>query len=96
MAYKQVDNEATRQILGTAYLVDQKRWAAAADWFLKIDLPAKTTIYDYLFRNLSNSGQIDTAKIISNHLLDRILESGKQDQYSEQLLLIRFYTSLLQ
>ena len=95
MDYKHMENEASRQILGVAYLVDQKRWAAAADWFFKIDLSAKTMIYDYLFRNLSNSGKINTAKIISDHLLDHITEGGKQDQYSEQLLLIRFYTSLL-
>jgi hypothetical protein len=95
MIYKHVETDESRQILGTAYLVDQKRWAAAADWFLKIDLSAKTASYDYLFRNLSNSGEIGTAKIISDHFLSHIIASGNQDQYDEQLQLIRFYTSLL-
>ena len=95
MDYQQMQAEASRQVLGTAYLVDQKRWAAAGDWFLKIDLSAKAAIYDYLFRNLSNSGEIGTAKIISDHFWSHIIESGNQGQYGEQLQLIQFYTSLL-
>jgi hypothetical protein len=95
MDYKCMQSEASRQVLGTAYLVDQKRWAAAADWFLKIDLSSKSASYDYLFRNLSNAGEINTAKNISDRFLSHIVESGNQNQYGEQIQLIRFYTSLL-
>jgi len=95
MAYKPVANDMSRQILGTAYLADQKRWDAAAGMFCEIDLAAKSAIYDYLFRKLSDSGRNTPAKIISNHFLNHILESGQQEQYREQILLIQFYSSLL-
>jgi len=95
MEYKNADNEAARQMLAAAYLVDKKRWDEVANWFFKIALPAKVAIFDYLFRNLSNSGRIKAAKTVSHHLLDHINHSGQQDQYAEQISLIRFYSSLL-
>lgn len=83
------------QSLALSYLVDQKRWDEAEARFLKSDLAAKVSIYDYLFRKLADSGRTETAKAVSERLIEEILQSEDISEYSDRISVIRYYLSIL-
>ena len=95
MDYKNNYDKIMRQILALSYLIDQSRWDESAARFFKSDLAAKGSVYDYFFRKLADSGKTKTAKVVSEHLIEAIIQSGKSSEYSERIPVIRYYLSLL-
>ncbi|MFP3870641.1 MAG: B12-binding domain-containing radical SAM protein [Syntrophobacteria bacterium] len=95
MTYRNNYDDTSRQALALAYLADQGRWDEAEARFLHSGLGAQTSIYDYIFRKLADSGKTDVARILSEGLIHRILASEDSSKYAEQLAVIRYYLSLL-
>lgn len=83
------------QDLAIRYLIDQKDWDVAATGFFNSDISARTSAYDYFFRKLTDYGEIETAKQISERLIEEILETWPDSEYMEQIPLIKYYLSLL-
>lgn len=88
-------DDSTRRILAISYLIDQCRWDKALKRFFTSDLAARSFIYDYFFRKLTDSGKTKMAKEISEHLLTAILQSRKIHEYEDQISIIRYYLSIL-
>ena len=95
IAYENRYEETTTRSLGIAYLMDQGQWDEAVSRFRGSDLPARSRIYDYLFRKLTESGQTDGARAVSEDLLSAIKEESNGHIYQDQVDLIRFYLSCL-
>lgn len=93
--YKNNYDEPMFQDMAIRYLIDQKNWDEAAIRFLNSDISAQTSAYDYFFRKLTDYGKIETAKQISERLIEAILETGKDSEYMEQVSLVKYYLSLL-
>jgi hypothetical protein len=93
--YKNKDDSVSLQKLAVAYLADQARWNQAASKFLESDLDACSASYDYLFRKLSGSGEVKTARTISKKFMDAILQSGEVKKYGDQIPVIQYYMSIL-
>ena len=93
--YKNNYDELMFQDLAIRYLIDQKDWGKAATGFFNSDISARASVYDYFFRKLTDYGEIKTAKQISEHLIETILETGPDSEYMEQISLIKYYLSLL-
>ena len=83
------------QKLAVAYLADQARWNQAASKFLDSDLDACSASYDYLFRKLAESGEVNIARTISKKFMDAILQSGEVGKYGDQIPVIQYYMSIL-
>jgi len=81
--------------LACAYLADQGRWDEAAASFLAGSLSSQTSIYDYLFRKFADSGKLELARSISEHLVDAIYQSKKASEYEDQISVIRYYLSII-
>jgi len=95
VAYENVMDETRHQVLALSYMVDQGRWGEVTQVFLKSTLPARITIYDYLFRRLTAAGDVDDARIISKDLLETIQDEDTP-LYKDQIGLIEFYLSCLE
>ena len=93
--YENRYDETAVRSLAIAYTADQGRWGEAISRFAESDLPARSQIYDYLFRRLTGAGRIDDARVISEDLLSAIGKDSKGLRYHDQMELIRFYLSLL-
>lgn len=93
--YKNNYEELIFQDLAIRYLIDQKDWDKAATRFFSTDISTRTSVYDYFFRKLTDYGEIETAKQISERLIEAILKTGKDPEYMEQIPLIKYYLSLL-
>ena len=96
MEYQNNYDEIKYQILALSYLVDQSMWDVVADRFLKSNLDARTSIYDYLFRKLIDAGRTEMAKRISEHLLEEIFRSEMVSEYSGQVSVIQHYLTLIE
>lgn len=81
--------------LACAYLADQERWDEAAASFLEGPLSSQILIYDYLFRKFADSGKLELARSISEHLIDAIYQSKKVSEYEDQISVIRYYLSII-
>ena len=81
--------------LACFYLADQERWDEAAASFLAGPLSSQISIYDYLFRKFANSGKLELAGSISEHLIDAIHQSKKVSEYEDQISVIRYYLSII-
>jgi len=81
--------------LACAYLADQERWDETAASFLAGPLSSQTSIYDYLFRKFADSGKLELARSISEHLVDAIYQSQKSSEYEDQISVIRYYLSII-
>jgi len=81
--------------LACAYLADQGRWNEAAAGFLASSILSQTSIYDYLFRKFADSGNLELARSISEHLIDAIHQSQKISEYEDQISVIRYYLSII-
>ena len=95
VAYENRYDETISNGLGIAYLADQGSWEEAISRFLKSNISAQSSIYEYLFRKLSEKGRVDDARAISKNLLEAIYENGKTAPYRDQIELIQFYLSCL-
>jgi len=95
VAYQNYYDKIRFSALAMGYLVDQGRWEEAYSIFFSSDLAAKTSIYEYFFRKLTDAGRVDDARAISATLLENIQESKNSIQFGEQEELIRFYLSCL-
>jgi len=93
--YKNNYDELIFQDLAIRYLIDQKDWDKAATRFFNTDISTRTSVYDYFFRKLTDYGEIETAKQISERLIEAILETEQDSEYMEQIPLIKYYLSLL-
>lgn len=93
--YENRYDETAVRSLAIAYMADQGRWGEVISRFAESDLPARSQIYDYLFRKLTGAGRIDDARVISENLLSAIGEDSKGLRYHDQMELVRFYLSLL-
>lgn len=93
--YKNNYDELMFQDLAIRYLIDQEGWDEAATRFFNSDISVKASVYDYFFRKLADCGKIETAKQISECLIEAILETGEDSEYMEQIPLIKYYLSLL-
>ncbi|MBW2606040.1 MAG: cobalamin-dependent protein [Deltaproteobacteria bacterium] len=83
------------QTLSVAYLADQGRWDEAAASFLAGPLSSQISIYDYLFRKFADSGKLELARSISEHLINAIHQSQKASEYEDQISVIRYYLSII-
>ena len=81
--------------LACAYLADQERWEEAAASFLAGPLSSQISIYDYLFRKFADSGKLELARSISEHLIDAIHQSQKVSEYEDQISVVRYYLSII-
>lgn len=81
--------------LACAYLADQGRWNEAAANFLAGSLSSQTSIYDYLFRKFADSGNLELAGSISEHLIDAIHQSKKVSEYEDQISVVKYYLSII-
>jgi radical SAM superfamily enzyme YgiQ (UPF0313 family) len=95
MAYQNYYDKTRFSALAMGYLVDQGRWEEVCSMFFSSDLAARTSIYEYFFRKLTDAGRINDARAISVTLLNDIKESKNSTQFGEQEELIRFYLSCL-
>jgi len=95
MAYQNYYDETVTSGLAVIYLADQGSWEEAVFRFLESDLAVRSSIYEYLFRKLTDAGRIDDARTISVKFLENIQESKNLTQFGEQAELIRFYLSCL-
>ncbi|MBW2614740.1 MAG: radical SAM protein [Deltaproteobacteria bacterium] len=95
MAYQNYYDETVTSGLAVAYLADQGSWGEAVFRFLESDLAVRSSIYEYLFRKLTDAGRIDDARTISENLLEAIYENGETSPYRDQIELIQFYLSCL-
>jgi radical SAM superfamily enzyme YgiQ (UPF0313 family) len=95
VAYGNIMDETRHQVLGLSYMADQGRWGEVTERFLKSTLPARITIYDYLFRKLTAAGNVDDARMISKDLLEAIPEQDIP-KYGDQIGLVKFYLSRLE
>jgi len=94
-AYQNYYDKTIFTALAMGYLVDQGRWEEVCSMFFSSDFTARTSIYEYFFRKLTDAGRIDDARAISVTLLKDIEESKDSTQFGEQEELIRFYLSCL-
>lgn len=94
-AYQNYYDETRFKTLAMGYLVDQGKWEEACPMFFSSDLAARTSIYEYFFRKLTDAGRMDDATAISVELLKDIQESKNPTQFEGQEDLIRFYLSCL-
>ena len=94
-AYQNYYDKTRFRALAMGYLVDQGRWEEVCPMFFSSDFGARTSIYEYFFRKLTDAGRIDDARAISVTLLKDIKESKNSTQFGEQEELIRFYLSCL-
>ena len=83
------------QDLAIRYLIDQEGWDEAATRFFNSHISARASVYDYFFRKLTDYGEIETAKQISERLIEAILKTGKDSEYMEQIPLVKYCLSLL-
>lgn len=95
IAYENQYDQTTVRSLAIAYMADKEQWEEVVSKFMESDLPARSQIYDYLFRKLTGAGRIDEARDISENLLSAIDEESKGHIYQDQVDLIRFYLSCL-
>ncbi len=95
MAYQNYYDETGFSALAMGFLIDQGRWEEVYSMFFSSDFAARTSIYEYFFRKLTDAGRIDDARAISVTLLKNIEESKNSTQFGEQEELIRFYLSCL-
>jgi hypothetical protein len=95
VAYENHYDETRFSALAMVYLVDQGRWEEVCSMFFSSGFAARTSIYEYFFRKLTDAGRIDDARAISVMLLKNIEESKNSTQFGEQEELIRFYLSCL-
>jgi hypothetical protein len=93
--YKNNYDELMFQDIAIRYLIDQKGWDEAATRFFNTDISAKASVYDYFLRKLADCGETETAKQISERLIEATLETGEGSEYMEQIPLIKYYLSLL-
>jgi len=89
------DDRVFRQRLAVAFLADQGRWNHAVAKFEENDLEARSSSYDYLFRKLAESGELKTAKAVSEQFMEAILQSGASDKYKDQIPVIKYYINIL-
>jgi hypothetical protein len=94
--YQNQFDQTKHQTLAISYLIDQEKWGKGTARFFESDLAAQTSIYDYMFRKLADSGKIETAKTVSEHLLGKMLESRKSAQYKDEIAVVQYYLSLLE
>ncbi|MFC1828983.1 B12-binding domain-containing radical SAM protein [Thermodesulfobacteriota bacterium] len=94
-AYQKINDDIVHQRLAMAYLIDQSRWDQAVEKFSESDLDACSSIYDYFFRKLADAGEVETAKAVSEHFMEAILQSGEKDKYGDQIPVIQYYMNLL-
>ena len=83
------------QDMAIRYLIDQKDWDEATTGFFNSNISAQASVYDYFFRKLTDCERIETAKQISEHLIEAILKTGPDSEYMEQIPLIKYYLSFL-
>ncbi|MDD2389077.1 MAG: radical SAM protein [Desulfobacterales bacterium] len=95
MAFGNRIDTRMHQHLSVAYLADQGLWSQAVKKFLACDIPAQTTIYDYLFKKLTENNRLKSAQTISEQLLKNIFQNAPQGQYDDQVRVIQHYLSLL-
>ena len=88
------DNNLSKT-LACAYLADQGSWDKAEASFLAGSLSSQTSIYDYLFRKFADSGNLELARSISEHLIDAIQQNKKASEYEDQISVIRYYLSII-
>ncbi|HDZ89644.1 MAG TPA: radical SAM protein [Deltaproteobacteria bacterium] len=93
ISYENRYDETAFQSLAIAYGADQGRWEEAMAQFRESNLPARSAIYDYLFRKLTGSGRIHEARLISQELLSSMEQYGGSG-CRDQMELIRFYMSM--
>jgi hypothetical protein len=93
--YQNKYEPAVQQTLALSYLTDQARWDEATTNFFESSLDARLAIYDYLFRRLVDAGQTVTAKLLSERLLESILQSEATSNYIDHIGVIQYYLSVL-
>lgn len=81
--------------LAVGFLADQQLWDRALERFAEIDVAAQTSIYEYLFRKLTENNRLDSARSISEQLLNGIFQSGQDAQYAQQIQVVQHYLRLL-
>lgn len=94
-AYENAYTEEGRKALSVSFLVDHGEWEKAVAAFTQATLEAQSRAYDYLFRNLADTGRVGDAKGISDHYLRSLAETGEPKRYRDQADVIRFYLSCL-
>jgi len=94
--YQNKFDETKHQSLAISYLIDQEKWDKATARFCESDLAAQRSIYDYIFRKLADSGKIEAAKVVSEHLLEKMLQSQKITRYRDEIAVVQYYLSLLE
>ena len=95
MTYQNFCDDNQFQVLALGYLIDQGGLQEALSMFFKGDLPARISVYEYLFRRLADVGRIEEARDVSNYLLENIQNSEEIDEYREQMEMIRFYLGII-
>jgi len=94
--YQNKFDETDHQSLAIGYLIDQEKWSKATERFFESDLAAQRSIYDYIFRKLVDSGKLEAAKTVSQHLLEKMLRIQKITGYGDQIAVVQYYLSLLE
>lgn len=94
--YENKFDETDHQSLAIGYLIDQEKWGKAAKRFFESDLAAQRSIYDYIFRKLVDSGKIEAAKTVSQHMLEKMLQSQNITVYGDEIAVVQYYLSLLE
>ena len=95
MAYQKIDHTTTRQRLSVGFLADQGLWQEASDRFIESPLDTCSSIYDYLFRKLTENDQPALAGAMSEKYLRVILQSPEIEKYADQIPVVQFYMNLL-
>jgi radical SAM family protein/B12 binding protein len=95
IAYDNRYDETSFRALALADLTDRGRHGDAIALFLKSDLGARSSIYPYLFRKLTEAGRPEDARTISQDFLDAIQGEGEDSPYRDQSDLVKFYLGCL-
>ena len=95
IAYDNRYDETSFRALALADLTDRGRHGDAISLFVKSDLGARSSIYPYLFRKLTEAGRPEDARTISQDFLDTIQGEGEDSPYRDQSDLVRFYLGFL-
>lgn len=86
------DNRALRT---TAYWVDRQECEKACGSFFDAPLRVKVSLYDYLFRKLTQTGRDAPARQITMDFITSLENDDPQGAYADRLPVARFFLSLL-
>ena len=89
--------DSTKQTqLAMAYLLDSQFTGEAAALFTRSELPVQASIYEYMFRKLTDTGETALARSVSHKFFETISQYDTEGIYKGQVPVIQFYLNLLE